>query len=83
MTSQDYFDNGDFSEVEGSDDSVAPSNLADLSDETILAVIDAYLEGKKLWDIKFSIEQAGKSLSLEQVKQIIAIIEAQMIELET
>ena len=81
MKAQDYFKNGDFSEVEGSEDSSLPSNLVDLSDETIMAVIDAYLEGKKLWDIKLSVKQDDRSLSLNQVNQIILATEAQMVEL--
>lgn len=75
MTAQEYYDSGDYSEVDGAEDSIPPSNLVDMTETTIVSVIQAYLDGTLEPEIKATILQDGKSLSLEQINQIIAIVQ--------
>lgn len=81
MTIEEIYAAADFSEVEDSDDSITPSNLIDPSEETILAVIQANLDGSSYEEIKTSILQDGKSLSFSQISQIIEAAEATEVEL--
>jgi len=62
--------------MEGSADSFPPSSLINPTDETIKAVIQAYIDGTPIIDIKINIVEDGHHLSFNQIYQVIKACQA-------
>lgn len=59
MTAQEILDQLDLSALQGSADSTGESNLVDVTDESKLAVIQAWLDGKDRRTIRKEVIQEG------------------------